>query len=72
MFAARRASKHPDLSFDLDGDGAVSAADYFIGKQFCVEHDKLRESERREALAVKPEYLSSAERQNAVHALENG
>lgn len=57
MFSARRAAKHPDLSYDLDGDGAVGSTDYFIGKQFSVEHDHR---------------LNTAERENAVKALENG
>lgn len=57
MHAARRAEKYPDLSYDLDGDGAVGSTDYFIGKQFSREHDHR---------------LNTGERKNAVHALENG
>jgi len=57
LFEARRAAKHPDLSYDLDGDGAVGATDYFIGKQFSVEQDHR---------------LNAQERLNAVNALENG
>jgi hypothetical protein len=51
MMSARRAAKHPDLSYDIDGDGAVGPTDYFIGKSFSKEHDhRLNTGERREAV----------------------
>jgi hypothetical protein len=54
---ARRAAKHPDLSYDIDGDGVVSSTDYFIGKQFSSERDHA---------------LNAQERRDAVQALESG
>jgi hypothetical protein len=58
MNSRRRAERHPDLSFDIDGDGVVSSTDYFIAKHFSREQDRLR--------------LSTAERKQAVAALESG
>lgn len=72
MFAARRAAQRPDLSYDFDGDGSVGNTDYLIGKQFSATHDSMKSAETREALMLRPDFLTSAERQNAVQALENG
>ena len=33
----RRKEKYPDLSMDLDGDGAVSQADYWFSKRYDVD-----------------------------------
>mmetsp|Transcript_44353 Transcript_44353/g.77914 ORF Transcript_44353/g.77914 Transcript_44353/m.77914 type:complete len:726 (+) Transcript_44353:103-2280(+) len=57
LFTARRAAKHADLSYDIDGDGAVGPTDYFIGKQFSREQDHR---------------LNTGERAQAVRALEEG
>eukprot|EP00820_Chromera_velia_P010780 Cvel_22106.t1-p1 / transcript=Cvel_22106.t1 / gene=Cvel_22106 / organism=Chromera_velia_CCMP2878 / gene_product=hypothetical protein / transcript_product=hypothetical protein / location=Cvel_scaffold2140:23943-32914(+) / protein_length=426 / sequence_SO=supercontig / SO=protein_coding / is_pseudo=false len=38
LLQARRHEKIPDKSFDIDGDGVVGGADYFIGK--CFDEDK--------------------------------
>jgi hypothetical protein len=57
MISQRRAARHPDLSFDIDGDGIVSSTDYFIAKQFSQENDHR---------------LNTAERAQAVESLESG
>lgn len=57
LFAARRAAQRPDISYDVDGDGAVGPADYFIGKTFGREQDHR---------------LNTGEREQVVQALENG
>lgn len=54
---ARRAEKYPDMSYDLDGDGVVGQRDYFIGKAFDRDQDNR---------------LNTAERSEAMHALQNG
>lgn len=57
LLQARRTAKHADLSYDIDGDGAVGPTDYFIGKQFSHEQDHR---------------LNSSERERVVRALEEG
>jgi len=37
LHAARRARKHPHISYDLDGDGVVSPMDYFFAAQFDTD-----------------------------------
>jgi len=54
--AARRAEKVPDLSYDIDGDGAVGPTDYFVAKHFSKERDYR---------------LNTGERKNVVDALES-
>ena len=40
----RLQEKHPHISYDLDGDGAVSVKDFFFAKQFDKDGDgKLNE-----------------------------
>merc|ERR1719159_2095399 len=34
LLEARRTERQPELSADIDGDGAVGSTDYFIAKQF--------------------------------------
>ena len=47
----RKASKIPDPSFDLDGDGIVNGHDLVISSQFDLDKDgKLSSAERAEAL----------------------
>jgi len=60
LLEARRLERYPDISADIDGDGAVGSTDYFIAKQFSNGpcEDKLR--------------LSTGERRNVVEALEGG
>lgn len=46
----RRKEKYPDLSMDLDGDGAVSQADYWFSKRYDVDdNNRLDEAEREKA-----------------------
>ena len=46
LFAKRRQEKEPDLTYDLDGDGAVSQKDFFLAKQFDADKDgKLNDKE---------------------------
>lgn len=60
LLEARRLERCPDVSADIDGDGAVGPTDYFIAKQFSNGpcQDKLR--------------LNTGERRNVVEALEGG
>ena len=44
--------KYPHISYDLDGDGGVSARDYFIAKQFD-KGDKGMLTEKEMAAAKK-------------------
>jgi hypothetical protein len=37
LLLRRRKEKYPDLSMDLDGDGAVSQADYWFSKRYDVD-----------------------------------
>ena len=37
LLLRRRREKYPDLSMDLDGDGAVSQADYWFSKRYDVD-----------------------------------
>ena len=47
---ARRRSKIPDISFDLDGDGNVGGRDFVISKLFDKDGDgKLNAQERKAA-----------------------
>jgi len=57
LVAARRAEKHPDISFDVDGDGVVGQRDYFVGKHFDRDHDG---------------HLNDEEKAAAVQALNDG
>ena len=46
----RMQARHPHISYDLDGDGGVSARDYFIAKQFDKDNKgMLTKEERHEA-----------------------
>ena len=46
----RMQARHPHISYDLDGDGGVSARDYFIAKQFDKDNKgMLTKEERQEA-----------------------
>ena len=46
----RMQAKHPHISYDLDGDGGVSARDFFIAKQFDKGNKgQLTIDERKEA-----------------------
>ena len=50
MIEARRKSRIPDQSYDLDNDGFVSGRDYVISKIFDKDNDgKLNVSERKAA-----------------------
>eukprot|EP00929_Paragymnodinium_shiwhaense_P056378 TRINITY_DN28217_c0_g1_i1.p1 TRINITY_DN28217_c0_g1~~TRINITY_DN28217_c0_g1_i1.p1 ORF type:complete len:765 (-),score=154.74 TRINITY_DN28217_c0_g1_i1:333-2627(-) len=57
LHTARRAGRYADLSYDVDGDGAVGPTDYLLGKRFGLEADHR---------------MSSPERQRLVQELENG
>jgi hypothetical protein len=50
---ARAAEMRPDPSFDVDGDGVVSAQDYFLANQFDVNGDKYLDDEERWELRKK-------------------
>lgn len=60
LLEARRLERCPDISADIDGDGAVGPTDYFIAKQFTNRpcQDRLR--------------LDTGERRGVVEALEGG
>ena len=50
LHEARRRSKIPDISFDLDGDGFVGNRDFVISKLFDKDGDgKLNVQERKAA-----------------------
>ena len=38
----------PDISYDIDGDGAVSQLDYFIAQKFDSNHDGILDSKEKE------------------------
>mmetsp|Transcript_52435 Transcript_52435/g.112122 ORF Transcript_52435/g.112122 Transcript_52435/m.112122 type:complete len:716 (+) Transcript_52435:106-2253(+) len=57
LIDARRAAKQPDITFDIDGDGAVGPTDYFVSKQFAKAH---------------PNRLNTGERDELVKSLESG
>ena len=47
----RRVARLPDLSYDLDGDGAVSFKDYALSKMFDFDCDgRLNTQEKKNAL----------------------
>jgi hypothetical protein len=53
----RKARNLPDPSYDLDGDGIISAREYFLAKHFDQDKDGK---------------LNSREKKNALRSLENG
>ena len=53
----RKKRLQPDISYDIDGDGAVSQLDYFIALRFDSNHDGI---------------LDSQEKQECLNALKNG
>lgn len=57
LFEERKARNLPDPSYDLDGDGIVSAREYFLAKHFDQDKDGR---------------LNSSEKNNALQSLENG
>jgi len=57
LLTVRRDAKHPHISYDIDGDGAVGPTDYFLGKLFGKEQDHR---------------LNTGEQQKLVKALEGG
>jgi len=57
LMEERKARNLPDPSYDLDGDGIVSAREYFLAKHFDQDKDGK---------------LNSREKKNALSSLENG
>lgn len=57
LLEARKAERRPDPSYDIDGDGAVGPADYFISRQLCKP-----DSNR----------LDTSDRERVVKELESG
>ena len=57
LIAERRKKNLPDPSYDLNGDGIVSAREYFLSKRFDNDKDGR---------------LNTAERENTMKALKNG
>ena len=66
---SRRSEKIPHPSYDLDGDGQVSAKDYFLAKQFDKDGDgKLNKSE----LAAAKKALKDGYESKFMFGLEAG
>ena len=53
LIAARAKDMRPDPSFDVDGDGVVSAQDFFLANQFDINGDKFLDEEERWELRKK-------------------
>ena len=47
LLLRRRGEKYPDLSMDLDGDGAVSQADYWFSKRYDLDDNNTLDAEER-------------------------
>jgi len=64
----------PHLSFDLDGDGCVSATDFFLAKQFDKDKDgKLNDEELASAmkalsLGYKDKFMFGIERSGPIQS----
>ena len=56
LIEQRRKSRIPDPSYDLNGDGHISAREYFMAKHFDKNNDGKLDAEERKA---------------AMHALKN-
>ena len=47
LIARRKSEQRPHLSFDLDGDGQVSAKEYVLAQNFDEDKDGILNSEEK-------------------------